>query len=66
MGKIIHKITERMGNLFTCTNVYVSNFRQEVSITQSIYDQDVLVHKNNVILSVNQLEEIIKKAHSYD
>jgi len=55
-----------MGNLFTCTNVYVSNFKQEVSITQSIYDQDVLVHKNNVILSVNQLEEIIKKAHSHD
>ena len=55
-----------MGSLFTCTNVYVSNSRQEVSITQAIYDQDVLVHKNNIILSVNQLEEIIKKAHSHD
>ena len=66
MGKMIHKITECMGSLFTCTNVYVSNFKQEVSITQAIYDQDVLVHKNNIILSVNQLEEIIKKAHLHD
>lgn len=64
LGKMIHKSTERMGNLFTCNNVYISNSCQEISITQAIYDSDILIHKNNVILPVDQLEQIIKKAHN--
>ena len=52
-----------MGSMFICTNVYISNSRQEISVTQEIYDNDTLAHKNNVTLFVTELQEILNKAY---
>jgi len=63
MGKLLHKSAESMGSMFICTNVYISNSRQEISVTQEIYDNDTLAHKNNVTLFVTELQEILNKAY---
>ena len=61
MGRIIHKSTEIIGDIAICTNVYSSQSGDDISITQGIYDSDTLMHKNNVMLPVRHLEQILVK-----
>ena len=61
MGNIVHKTTETLGDIVVCTNIYISSSKKEVSITQDMYDGDHLVHKNNVILMVEDLRQILTK-----
>ena len=62
MVRIIHKTTEMMGDITISTNMYSSECGECISITQVIYDRDTLTHKNNVILSTIDIEQILTKA----
>ena len=74
MGIIIHKKTEFLGEAVVCTNVYMSVSEEEVSITQDIYYNDRIAHKNNVMMDVDDLIHILQRAkgcimgdhHAYD
>ena len=62
VGRIIHKTTEILGDITISTNAYSSESGDCVSITQAIYDRDILAHKNNVMLSTNDIDQILNKA----
>ena len=62
MGKLVHKSMEALGDyLVVYNNVYLSNSGQEVSITQSLYEEDKLISKNNIIIETKDLKQILEK-----
>ena len=62
MGKMVHKSMEALGSyLIVYNNVYISNSGQEVSITQSLYEEDKLISKNNIIIETKELKQILEK-----
>jgi hypothetical protein len=62
MGRLVHKSMEALGDyLVVYNNVYLSNSGQEVSITQSLYEEDKLISKNNIIIETDDLKQILEK-----
>ena len=62
MGRMVHKSMEALGGyLIVYNNVYLSNSGQEVSITQSLYEEDKLISKNNIIIETKEIKQILEK-----
>lgn len=53
---------EAIGDYLTVyNNVYVSDSGLEVSMTQSLYEDDRLISKNNIIIEAEELKKILEK-----
>ena len=62
MGRMVHKSMEALGGYLTVyNNVYLSDSGQEVSITQSLYEEDKLISKNNIIIETKEIKQILEK-----
>ena len=63
---LIFKRSERMGKEFFWETTAHHNMGGEIGLTQIWYDGDELVSRNNVIMMVEELKEILTQVEKLD
>lgn len=64
MSRLIYHSDENMGNFHWETSFYASDANKEISITQTWFDNTKILLKSNVIVTKDEIENVIRRLNS--
>jgi hypothetical protein len=66
MGSLIYKCDESYGNQHWETKAFVSDYKTEVSITQTWFEGTTVVSKQNVMMTSQELKNIVERIEKHN
>ena len=64
MSRLIYQSDENMGKFHWETSFYASDSNKELSITQTWFDNTKILLKSNVIVTKDEIENVIRRLNS--